>query len=406
MGWCNNVDDGVLRIDNMGADDCGTYLGEVFTGKDFGCIHWTMKPRRDFDDLLLTVARSQAEKPVKTCINCASPMCAARFMNVPCSFWIAKPVKEQFINSAAGLFELRPCPNGCGNKVYVNTNDPLMFYCDHCVRKASEAEAVKDKALIDAADDAFGDYLIFGSYRSGKSFAVSEELKRVCTTPHVHMADGQRVDIEGEQPTNVHEVILHGYHNKTKRIKVYPCHKGHPNCYHEDLRKVEDGDIPKIGDVPVIDGVRFKRFNSSTWEVIDRRNRKPRIHIYSHGGFFGGYRLSKTFSTAEDVICRKFTTPAGKFVQCVEDERIKQRRVKDAFLCLFNNIDGVKPVEAFTRNVGDCVVFRNRRTATKDRRGALESVSCDVLVIDEWLDMWHVLSSLGLDPFNEYPYSE
>ena len=158
MGWCNNVDDGVLRIDNMGADDCGTYLGEVFTGKDFGCIHWTMKPRRDFDDLLLTVARSQAEKPVK----------------------------EQFINSAAGLFELRPCPNGCGNKVYVNTNDPLMFYCDHCVRKASEAEAVKDKALIDAADDAFGDYLIFGSYRSGKSFAVSEELKRVYHSPRSH----------------------------------------------------------------------------------------------------------------------------------------------------------------------------------------------------------------------------
>ena len=193
----------------------------------------------------------------KTCINCACPKCAARFMNVPCSFWIAKPVKEF-------------------------PSKEIKDICDGCFWK----EVVIDK-----------------------------DVKLKQPTPHVHLADGERQDVWN-----------YSNENGKWRVNGVNCYQSHdnPNCYHEERRKVD----AEIGICNRATPERvFKNDSDYQRWKLDRRNRKPRIHIDPHCE--DAIRNFKPIEfPKQDVL---FYRDAGKKVcnPVYKDERIKQRRDRE-----------------------------------------------------------------------------
>ena len=176
-------------------------------------------------------------------------------------------------------------------------------------------------------------------------------------TSHVHLADGRILKILQKCTTNseCRKVIVQGDFF-TMNINVYPCPKGHPNCFHEDLRKA-DKNVMVISPNPnsCYDGHLYAITYGKGKGAYDRRNRKPKVAHYTR--LIGSKKRNEHGATfAESPGTRK-----------------AQRRVKDLppvhpnLSLLVTNIDNFYRVD-YNKDSGMITLYENLRTATDDRR--------------------------------------
>jgi len=388
--WDNTHPNFSLNMDTLGW--CDDHKGA--TNIKFRCdpFHWTAQPVKPtlesvYDSVLVLIKQAHIDR-VKP------PFVISFGTEIYVSFMKAC---ESMLTEKIDSFEKVRDFRFMGHKIKV---DHLTKPYD--INIISWEDPVKDKQCADWLQKLRDKFLNKPEFRA----RIYGEFNQ--STPHVHLADGSvclAVRVFQRTP-DITTVLINDGKEGAEIITVYKS-RLNPNCFHEDMRKVE-ADVCKAGNQDIY---WSKKDNIWGWR-LDRRSQKPEdiSETPDHCKeceHFDDMQWCKPLieymnrHPVKPIKFNKITSigmharyPSGKPANFSPDTRKKQRRVKPSIMStrpLFMarhprrmpgtpcNVEGWEKIDENNRNIYDelCNEIdeiskeknRNRRTATEDRRG-------------------------------------